>query len=481
MRRLTIDDFSGGSNTRDSVNALELSETPEAINWTLDERGALRFRKGCQNLVALPSTGAAYIFYSAALDKWLCNQNSAVYVRPGDLSGSWTDLTLTSLGSGAVAFIDFPGNPPKVVMVNTTGGVYTYDGTTDTRVSSTVRGSCVALWQNKAWVGGYPTSDANGNPTSIFNCAAGDPATWGAAVNQFRELNAAPVTALGVVGGGLLAFKKRSSYRVNNADTGAYTTIDGSAGSVAPTAVTSVGGVLYSWGADGLYAWDGVGPGRSVADRLRPVFTRAIPDLGGAPMIAAKPLADRVVFAYPTITSTRNNRLLEYEPDTGASAIHALAGYEEAGTEKALASLAVKEHSLYAAVTDGLDLFEMFSDTAGSDDGTVYAATYRTPWIQPENGKLCRLSRVELQALIGSAYATTTLKLRVFKDFDLSSYDEYDVSNDVRGGDSSDQQEVAVIQSLGHSRAFAFEFVAGTAAGEVTVRSLTLETTVLER
>src|SRR5262245_5715665 len=97
MASLYVPDFSGGLNTRDSINQIRPNETWSAYNVTLDERGAIKRRKGCTNVVALPGTSAkkADIFYSQAIDLFICVRESGgakkLFTRPGDLSGSWTD------------------------------------------------------------------------------------------------------------------------------------------------------------------------------------------------------------------------------------------------------------------------------------------------------------------------------------------------------------------------------------------------------
>jgi hypothetical protein len=63
---LRISDFSGGLNLRDSPQELAPTETPDSLNWTLDQRGALKWRKGCQDQIALPGNTQAAAFCSIA-------------------------------------------------------------------------------------------------------------------------------------------------------------------------------------------------------------------------------------------------------------------------------------------------------------------------------------------------------------------------------------------------------------------------------
>jgi hypothetical protein len=186
---------------------------------------------------------------------------------------------------------------------------------------------------------------------------------------------------------------------------------------------------------------------------------------------------DRALFAYPSSAGGNNDRLLEYDPEHGWLMKHQLAS----SSQDEISSFASKEADLYAAVRDGDDLFKIFSETAGADDGTLYAGNnFRTPWLQPAAGKMVRILRAQIEGLTVTG-GTTTLKVRVYKDWDLSSYTEYDLSTDLRGGDANDQVETSIIRYSLHSRAFAFEFVAGTAVGAASVNSLSIETIMLER
>lgn len=485
--------FDGGLNLRDSLELLAPNETPDAVNMTLTTRGSAWVRNGCANAIALPgnSGAVAFIHYSAALDQFLCvrqdtgvPQNMNLFSRPGDLSGSWTSRGIVGAYSGqatgqGAAFIDFPGNPPKVVLVTPVlsgggvGGVFTWDGTTLTNVSTTVRGSTIALWHDRAWVGCYPSSDANGNPTSLFFSAIGDPATWSTTLqaNQLREKDASQITAIGVIGGGLLAFKKRSAYRISDSNTGAYTTIDNAVGCIGPRAVVGLKGRLYSWAADGLYEFDGIGPGRNVGDKARPLFATDAAIAGGTPFIAGGRLEDRVLFAYPSSQGGNNDRLLEYSPDHGWLMKHELA----AAGQNEVSSFTSKENTLYAAVTDGDDLFKMFTETPGADDGTNFTSNIK---IAPINrGRLHRLQRVRVYGKAASA-GTNTKELRTYLDWSTAVRDTFDITTAI---ETADAQEAIDLQGLGHAEAFQLEFRCSGGTGAAELDRLVLDLIPLKR
>jgi hypothetical protein len=483
---LLLDNFSGGLNLRDSPNELSLSplETPDATNWTLDERGGLKWRKGCTLGVALPGASAteAFLFYSAMLNQWLCARESGgtlkLFTRPGDFSGVWTDRgTINSVVTAEAAFVDFPGATPKVVITTNVNsgavkGIFTWDGTTltDLAAGDAVCGNAIALWQNKVWVAGYPTSDANGNPTTLRWCDAGDPTTWtGTNIQQFREKDAEPLTGLGVAGGALVVFKKRSSYRVNDASTGAFTTIDVASGCVHPQSVVALRGRLYVWGTLSLYECDGIGPLLNVGGRVLPLFSVTEPGRG----VVAGVKDDRVLFAYPNSAGGTNlDRVLEFSPDYGWIMRHRVVTTIPADAR--ITSFARKGNSLYAAVKNADVIYAIFDATPGNDASAAYTdRNYRTPWLQPNSGMLARLQRVRVQGFVGQG-TSTTLDVNVYKNWDRGSPDIYSLGTALRAGSAAIDSLFADIQALGHGTSFALELLPGGNPGDVAIRALHL-------
>ncbi len=455
---------------RDSPNQLRPNESALAFNWTLDERGSLKRRGGCTNVVALPGTAGTVvdIFYSEVLNLWLCVRESTtkkLFSRPGDLSGSWTDRgQIASAVSARAVFADWPGTTPYTIIGTdiadgSNGGIYTFDGTTLTK-RSTDRTTALAVWQNKAWTASAETTAR----TRLWRSPAGDPTTFSDFVD-LREKDASPLTALGVVGGALLAFKKRSAYRINDAATGAYSTIDTAAGCVNPRALAALRGRLYTWGADGIYAADGIGPLKNVGDKLQPLFSDATTD---GTTICAGVYRERVVFAGIIANS---NKLIEYHPAQGWAVRHYLASTSQDG----LSSLARKDATLYGAISDGDDLFSMFTATPGADDGTFYSAEWQTPWLLPNSGMLARLQRLRVQGRTDTG-SSAVVNVALLKGWDAADITTFDISSALLAADADEEQRAADLQSLGHSAAFAIRLQAvGTpGTGTVSIRALQL-------
>lgn len=473
MGSLLIDDFSGGLNLRDSPNQVAPNETSFANNWTLDERGSIVRRKGHTNVVALPGTNFtnADIFYSEALNLWLCARTSAgtyrLFSRPGDLSGSWTDRgQIASAVTARAVFADWPGATPYAIILTnvadaTNGGLYTLDSTPTLTKRFATQGVAIAVWQNKVW---FATTGA-GFEVRIYFSPVGDPTTWTSSID-LRDKDASPLTALGVAGGALVAFKKRSTYRINDSSNGAYSTIDTAAGCVNPRAVVGLEGRLYAWGVDALYECDGVGRLKNVADKLRPLFT-GMPIVAQA-LVVGGVYQDRLLFGGTTISPVSQNNLVEIDPRIGWGMEHAFASV----SQNNLSSLASQTGTLYGAIIDGDNLFSMFTATAGADDGTVFQSQWLTPWMLPNSGMLARLSRLRVQGLIQSG-SSAVLELSLRKGWDSSTGDVFDITSALLGS-SGLQQRATDLQSLGHSDAFAVLLTAKTATGAVQIRALQL-------
>jgi hypothetical protein len=475
MPLLDLKDFSGGLNVRDSLEALGPSETPDALNMTLTTRGSVRMRNGAVQVATLPSGVGEnnFLYYSPILDKWFHQQGDVLYVRPGDLSGSWTiHINPLTGGNNIVAMCDFG----TVAVISQLGGaVWTTDGTTATLRTSAVGGSTIAVFKNRVWV--------SGGQASVFFSNVGDPNTWTTATDfvLIREKDAEYVTAFGGnLAGGLVVFKRRSAYRITDAATGAYTTIDWDKGCVGPGAVATVKGLAYTWGHDSIYAWDGVSRGVSVADKIRPRFFDNTATEFTFGFVRAGAFEDRAVFAFP-YNDIYNNRLLELFPGPrntieqlpSASWImeHQLA---QSG-EDAITWLAQKGNKLYAAIADGEVMYSLFDPTAiGQDDGTSYTAHFKTTHLTL--GKLARLQRCRVY---GTALAagTNTKELRTYKGWQTTVADTFDITTAL---ETSDREEVTDLRSLGHAEAHQLEFRVHSGTGEAQLHRLLVDLTPLE-
>lgn len=489
MPSLLLDDFSGGFNLRDSPNQLLPNESPGCINWTLDERGGLSLRKGCEAVVALPgvTNKKADVFYSEALDLWLCARETSgapntyrLHSRPGDLTtGSWTDRGKisdnASVATVRTVFVDWPGTTNYAMVATsigdaTDGGIYTFDGTTLTKRSG-IFPKCIALWQNRIWASGFP--DAT-NRFRVVRSDIGDPIAY-TAFTDLRDKDAAGVTAMGTVSGALIIFKKQSAYRVNDSATGAYSMIDSAVGCVNARAIVALRGRLYVWGADGMYECDGVGALRNVGDKIRPVYLS--PDTDDASIVAGI-FEDKVIFAGSMSGAGELEPFpfLEFSPSRGWIVQHKLAG----GSGNPVSSMSTQDGVLYGAMYGSTvdDLYSMFTDTPGEDPIDTYNGDWDTPWLLPNSGMLARLQRVRVQGLLAQG-SSNTAAVALLKDW-VPGAVGFDITTALRQSASAELQKAADIQSLGHAVAFQVVLGAGGAAGSAVIRSLQLIDTSLQ-
>lgn len=394
LRELLLTDFSGGLNLRDAYSELKPNETPDCMNVTSDERGGIVKRLGYQQLSgALPSQ-PVNIFYWQTGQMTILQCQTRLYKTT-----DWVTFTEITLGGGAAftttgraAFVDFLG---KLCYVHPVDGVFYSDGTTATLATAAVKGTCMAAWQNKLWVGGDTS-----NPTRVWASNAGSYTTWTTATDwvDIREQNDAKITALGNGQGmdiqgrsGLLVFKEESTYRINssNATSGfTYTTLDTKAGASGPAAVAAYYGRVCAFSRAGIYMTDGVSPMVQVSAKLAPMFTPAAINFGALDKVAAGVNGDRIVFSFPFgAAQTTNNRTLEFHPLIGWLFPHdyGMAAYTNYGKNTNL---------LYAIPTSGTKAHQMY--TGGSDNGTAIAARFQTNWFEPTAGNETRLLRLRV-------------------------------------------------------------------------------------
>lgn len=494
MGSVVIPDFSGGLNTRDDPSKLALNETPDALNWTLDKGGIVRLRRGFTNVMTLPGDSGtpAYIFYSEALDLWLCaRQNGAnmgLWKRPGDYSGSWS-LVSASISSGAlgttsstvVSFADWPGSTPYCMIAVPSRGVsagcvMSYDGTTLTQKvgSNQVIAAGIAVWQNRVWAIGYNLADANGNPARLFYSKLGDPLNWtvtgvatDAGFTDIRDKDAQLLTGVGVAGGSLVVFKEKSAYRVTDGIAASYAIIDSANGTRGPQGVVALRGRLYTWGADNLYEWDGVGAGKPIGDKARDTFATDPAIVAGVPNMAAGVIEDRLLFTFPFSAGATNLGIMEVDPRRKWLMRHQLAS-------SYVSSFGRRKGLTLAAIPGRDAVHQVFGNEPGTDEGTAYGGWYSTPWIDVAGGRYGRLQRLHIEGLLEQSMSNS-LVVTTYKDWDVTQRDQFTLDSDLRATTFNERAKRSMIQALGHARSFRLYFsVANSGPGQMSLQRLEL-------
>jgi hypothetical protein len=387
--------FEGGLNLRDSYTEIAPSEFAAATNLTLDERGVATKRNASPTTAALaaastPPGAVSVFFYSVTLNLFICQVGATLYkAAPG--AATWTSFRNQST-SDPTAIADFPG---AINYVHPVDGARFYDGATEGSSSPTVKGTAIAVWQNKLWATGDP-----GNPSRVYYSGLGPTGGWtpGTDFVDLREKDNKPTTCV-FGGSGLLVFKEDSAYRINDSTQGAYQTIDWTTGSIGARAICGQDGRIFVWSADGLYQGNGLAPFENVGDRLRPRFLSANVNATTKPMISAASASGRVYFACPSVSATVPDSILEYNPRVGWIAEHYLnaqvgpfAKYSTAGVP------AVSFASGSATIKD------LFTSTTR----TGFSASLTTGYVEPFGGRLGRLTRLTPQ-VFGTAGTAMTI------------------------------------------------------------------------
>lgn len=391
--QLELTDFSGGLNLRDAPTELGATDSPDCMNVTLDERGGVVKRLGRTRLNAggaLPGTPQQAFFWKSAGVE-IFQVGATIYKTP-DNYASWSSIATLST-SDRMAFCDFNG---KLVGVHVQDGVFVYDGATWTLATAAVKGSCIAPWQNKVFVGGDLRA---GNNSVVWWSNAGNPSifTTGTDFNGLREKDDAPITALGLGQGqdvagrpGLLVFKEESAYRINSSATGAFTTIDGSAGAAGALAVVTCFGVTCVINKLGIFTTDanGVNELTLASGKIPDYFRPDALNFGAQGLWCAGVYKDRVLFSVPWgAGQASNNRTLEFHPQLGWIVPHDFGA-------SAFTTYSKNDQKLHAASPNAAYVYEQFK--SGSDDGAAISARYQTRWIIPRVGMLNSFRRLRL-------------------------------------------------------------------------------------
>jgi hypothetical protein len=220
-----VRDFSGGPNFRDAPSELGKNEAVDSWNVTYDERGGASSRLGYQkyNGTAFGGGFVSNVYYSPLLGATITQAGASLY------KGTSTTAVKTFTTAGRAVFAEMAGS---VVAGHPADGLFTSaDGVTWTAVADAdapTKVDALFVFQNKLW-----TNDRTGTaPARVHWSDAGSVTAWTAtSFNDLREKDNEQVVALAGASGqdivgrpGLLAFKRESTYRIDDSATGAYVT-----------------------------------------------------------------------------------------------------------------------------------------------------------------------------------------------------------------------------------------------------------------
>jgi hypothetical protein len=420
--------FDGGLNLRDAPTEIAPNETPDCMNVTLDERGGAESRLGITKLngASLLPAAPSYLYYSTVADALLAyipTVTAAGRLYKSTNGGvTWSEVTWTPgppqfTAGAAAAIIDFKN---RVVVVNTLDGVYSFpsDLSLPTRTTGgaanmeEVRGSAIAVWQNKLLVTGDIREDATHSQARVWASNAGNEQLWTVATAfiDIRDVDTKICTAIGAGVGmdvtgkpTLLVFKETSMYRMNDPTSLAYTTLHSKgAGAACATAIASNLGRICSINREGIWVTDGLAIPIRVSDKLQPLFSADGIDYANFSKWTAAPYRDRVCFNIVRAGASAPNLMLEYHPELGWAVPHKLSLGPMAPYTKQTAKL------ISASSGAGGEVYETFK--GGTDDTVAIPARYQTPWVPLANGDEARLRYLR-------AFGRGTISAQLREDF----------------------------------------------------------------
>ena len=377
-----LTDFSGGWNIRDAAAQLAANESPDLYNCTLDERGGAGKRLGY-------SKYNGSIFQAALVTNtfyWPSGQNEITQCGAKLYKDTSTTEFKTFTTTERCGMCDFKG---LLIFIHPTDGLFKYDGTTVTAIAAGPKGSTITGWQNKLWASNDPAAKSR-----VYFCSAGDETTWpGTNFVDLREKDTEPVVGLAGAAGvdvsgrqGLLAFKRRSTYRIFDSSTGAFQTLDTQVGAASALAVTSGFQRSVALGEAGIFWTDGVGPMRPASSKLDPLFNPGQIAFSKLDLFCAGLKGDRMYFSLARAGSTANDLELEYHPLQGWIVPNSSAA-------SCYATYGKDDQILYAgSPTVNGQVYKRL--VGGADDGVAIASRFQTRWVQPTGGHPCRVGRV---------------------------------------------------------------------------------------
>jgi hypothetical protein len=346
LRALPIErheiDFGKGVSLRDGLISMAVI-CLQATNVDLSQARIVRVsapqrsarRPPTRELLLLRADAGTFGTYYA-----VCEARGKVYSSPGSISGPYalaagTPPTMATSGyeqGMATDMIEFNG----VILFITTRGLYSYDGTTWTLVTSAVVGTSITVWQNKIWVAGVGSR--------VYFSKAGDHTTWDALdYVDIREGGAnTPVLGLHATHDmdiqgrpSLLAYKGQygpgSVYRINDPTTGAFTTLSAAVGPIHKRAIASNDRLCVFIAANGIYATSGASVPEKISAEIDQLFKPG--HNAGTPAgtsLRRASFQGRFIFSFPGkdiytggfLTGTALPCIVDWDPETGAFVVH---------------------------------------------------------------------------------------------------------------------------------------------------------------
>lgn len=382
VARFARENWAGGINLSDHPGELEENESPSCLNVSFDDTGAIVKRLGFASEASISGVDDyRTLYYSDALGGQTVAQiGRSLYKHTG--VGTWSNFHTFASAPGRVTFVDFNG---LLYFVAPNFGVYSYNGTTVTERNTTVRGSALAAWQNRLWACG----EGNSVPSRLWFSNLGDGNTWTTAQDfvDIRDVNDERLTALHVAPtGALLAFKRHSTHRIVDSETGANSTIDPTAGAGGATAVDSNYGIVCAVDDHGIHLTDGLSELQHVSQKIEPLFEPMALNQDASRFFTVAAHGENFYIGIRRAGKTANDLTLEFSPRFGWFAPHSFG----------LTAMVTPHGDLPLGIVGASDQEVMTMFTGGTDDGAPVSCHYETKLFHPAGGGLTRLRRLRV-------------------------------------------------------------------------------------
>ena len=432
----TLDNFRGGLNYRTDAFDLELNESPDLLNVSVDPRGGISLREGVttynQNEEASDIQGIWSLYKDDGTNKVLVNYGTAIAAHDGtdfaDLSGP------TARTDGSRVYGTTMNN--RAYGVSFDKPSFYYDGSTAADLGTTLDGTTgnfpqakyVAHWNNFAWVGYTKESSVN-YPTRIRFSNANLAEQWDDL--DFIDIGKGEggdyIT--GVLGHNdrLMIFKTNSTYALFgfDGDTFQLITISESIGMTAEsTAVSTPYGVFFWNDRQGVYLYDGNNM-VWLFEKLKPAIDDGRITFANPPQLGwANNKLYLSVDYYDGDTNTTSRRMFVYDPTIGAWVLWdvdaaALHTHHPPDGEPVLYGACVANTGRVVSIDAGGTSADRYTYTSGAYVSTNIASHFQTAWIKTRNPIVKK--RWGQIRLVTSAEQTGTLRVDVFHDYDTST------------------------------------------------------------
>lgn len=412
MPSLILEDFRGGADFVNSESQLPANRSPDPLNATVDQLGMLGKRGGCASLISgLAGSLCVYVFYSKTLDKYFVQNGVTLKKYSNAFVFEANVFALPT--ADKIAMVDFNSTSgAKAVFVHKTGGIYdSPDGVTWTSRNVTVKGTTIAVWQNKLWVGG----DTSNFPR-VWWSNAGTSATWTTATDfvDVREKDVTVITCLYEAAGALLVFKEDSTYRINNDQTGQFVMIDRAHGASEHESVASIEGLFGCANHQGFYTTDGNSALIRRSDPVAPLFTYAV----GNTNLVVNVLRDRFIVSTPA-----DVMVMEWDPSAGLDPQNRGGWWlHSPGGNRSIQSCAGQVGDKLVCLFDNngsiREVYSFGDRALGSDFAGVIPFRYVLPWQRFGSDKV-RIRRMIIEGR-APASGTSTIDAYLRRDYDAT-------------------------------------------------------------